>query len=90
MPAPNGKFESNQETADKPIWKNIQQNNWPIFFFKCQVMRGTCLAQLAEHGSLDFRVISLSPTMGIEIPKKQTNFKISGHGAPGWLCQLSI
>ena len=33
--------------------------------------RGTCLAQLEERVTLDLGVVSLSPTLGVEITKKK-------------------
>ena len=32
-----------------------------------QIVRGTWLAQLVEHATLDLRVVGLSPTLGVEI-----------------------
>jgi len=34
------------------------------------------LDQLEEHATLDFRVVNLSPTLGVEITKKKINIKL--------------
>ena len=39
-------------------------------------MKGTWLAQLVEHVTLDLGVLGLSPTLGVEIILKQCHLKI--------------
>jgi len=41
-----------------------------VVMFKKAEIRGACLARLEEHATLDLRVLSLSPGMGVEITKK--------------------
>ena len=42
-----------------------------IFLLKIMEYRGTSLAQLVEHVTLDLRVVSSSPTLGIELTLKK-------------------
>jgi len=46
--------------------------------FVCTIkpfLRGAWLAQSEEHAILDLRVMSLSPTLGVEITKKKKQKK---------------
>lgn len=49
---------------------DLPQSTVKASVLKSQCVRGVCLAQLEEQAILDLRVMSLSPTLGVEITLK--------------------